>query len=181
METKVETGLQILSLPTDALYLPSDPRAYPAFVYTSGDDIIVPLAWATAFGGPDDEDDDGSTASGQRTDIPGGLACCALPLPYDHPCRGTAFPNLPWGTLVRVQSKGRAISIPLLDVGPGRALESKALIDMTLPAWRLLTGNPNLPDDMVNELGQWVSIVIPGGVEHIGSYTPVGVRGGVLV
>ena len=178
MPTEPETGLQPLTLPPDAVYLPGDPRAYPTFAYASGGDIIIPLAWATAFGGANDTGDDGSTASGVRTDGVPPIACCALPLPYDHPCRGTPLPNLPWGTLVRVQSQGRAISVPLQDVGPSRALPTKAFIDLSMPAWRLLLGKPDLGDEYVNELGQWVSIVIPGAMAHLKDYVPAGVNVG---
>ena len=82
-----------------------------------GDDIVVRNVVATWFGGPNDPNDSGETASGVRTDtnpLPDG---CALPMDgfrHSH-TNGSPLPKIPWRTQVAVTNKrtGKEMTAPL--------------------------------------------------------------------
>lgn len=113
-----------------------------------GDDIVIHNTRATCFGGSDDPQDDGSTASGISTKANPGLMACSLPMNYtgpDGPTRraliGSPIPMLPWKTLVRVTDliRGSSIEVPVIDLGPGRSTNNQA--DLTIAAARHFDAN----------------------------------------
>lgn len=113
-------------------------------------DIVVPETIASWFGGPNDPDDNGETAGGVDNSKPGVMGC-ALPMTLSNGkivngCFGSPLPNLPWRIMVQVwradippTSVGRAITIPLIDVGPD-LIEDRG-IDLTPSAFLALGGD----------------------------------------
>jgi hypothetical protein len=90
-----------------------------------GSDLVVRGALATWFGGDDDPQDDGSTASGVNTKDNPGILGCALPIPAPGfaPTLGTPLPRFPWQTQVIVTPWGsqRSVVAPLIDIGPAKS------------------------------------------------------------
>jgi hypothetical protein len=110
-----------------------------------GKDLVVQNVKATWFGGDDDPEDDGSTASGVRTKGNPALLGCALPMSGCH-CvytEGSPLPKIPWRTLVQVFSRetGRMLRIPVIDIGPSKHARSLAAIDLTQAAFAALGGS----------------------------------------
>lgn len=100
---------------------------------------------ASWFGGGNDPDDNGETASGVKNDGSNpALMGCALPLSWDGmnvaSCQGSPLPVLPWGTHVEVTAQnGGQVTVTLIDVGP--ALDKNRPIDLTVAAFQALGGN----------------------------------------
>ena len=97
-----------------------------------GDDIVVRGGAATWFGGADDPDDDGETASGVSTKLRPLIQGCALPLNYG-PCAGSPIPKMPWGSRVQVTYGDKTITVPVIDLGPAR--DTGHAIDLTVAAF----------------------------------------------
>ena len=97
-----------------------------------GDDIVVQKAVATWFGGDDDPEDNGETASGVNTIKRPSIQGCALPMNFG-PCAGSPIPKLPWGTKVEVTHEGKTITVPVIDLGPARG--TGHAIDLTSAAF----------------------------------------------
>jgi hypothetical protein len=100
-----------------------------------GNDIVVRNAQATWFGGANDPEDNGETASGISTKRRPDIEGCALPLNYG-PCAGSPLPKVPWGTRVEVThlSSLATISVPVIDLGPSRG--TGHAIDLTVAAFK---------------------------------------------
>ncbi len=132
---KDEAALNTLKAQAKANY---DPDAVPAqssatltgrglTLHIVGDDLIIRNARVTAFGGTNDPQDSGDTASGISTKPPGTLGC-ALPRNYtgsNGPTRaalqGSPIPEgLPWRTPVEFTelSTGKKSTVPFIDLGP---------------------------------------------------------------
>jgi Transglycosylase/N-acetylmuramoyl-L-alanine amidase len=111
-------------------------------------DLVVRSVVATWFGGPNDPSDSGQTASGISTRQDPKLLGCALPMDgfRFHKTDGSPIPRLPWGTEVRVTNKasGQSASFPLIDLGPSRYAASRAAIDLTEEAFKLIGGDPKI-------------------------------------
>jgi 3D (Asp-Asp-Asp) domain-containing protein len=106
-----------------------------SFAFTAevdGDDLVVRGAQATWFGGANDPEDDGETASGINTKKRPYIQGCALPLNYG-PCAGSPIPKVPWGTKVDVTHNGKTITVPVIDLGPAR--DTGHAIDLTVAAF----------------------------------------------
>lgn len=107
-------------------------------------DILV-SGNASWFGGGNDPDDNGQTASGIMNN--GGdpfLMGCALPLSWDGvevaSCQASPLGSLPWGTQVQVTAQnGKQVTVKLIDVGP--ALDENRPIDLTVAAFEALGGD----------------------------------------
>ena len=131
------------------LFSPKTPQILKgdgSFAFTAqvdGDDIVVRGVPATWFGGANDPEDDGETASGVNTKKRPNIQACALPLSYG-PCAGSPIPKVPWGTKVEVThlASGKQIIVPVIDLGPAR--DTGHGIDLTVTAFEefapLLTG-----------------------------------------
>ena len=110
-----------------------------------GHDLVVSDVRATWFGGAHDPCDNGETASGLSTRLHPELLGCALPMNGYRLTRGSPLPNLPWvSTSVHVScpATGKAITIPLIDLGPAAPPHAHAAIDLTVAAFRALGGDP---------------------------------------
>lgn len=158
--TKSRAALEsLLSAPDDAQWPPvaqgnrilTGDGSFPWTAEIDGDDIVIRNARATCFGGSDDPQDDGSTASGISTKANPELQACSLPMNYtgpDGPTRraliGSPIPMLPWKTMVRVtpnafQHPGTDdtpsyIDVPVIDLGPAR--DTGNAVDLTIAAAR---------------------------------------------
>jgi hypothetical protein len=100
-----------------------------------GNDIVVQGVIATWFGGANDPEDDGETASGISTKKRPDIQGCALPLNYG-PCAGSPIPKVPWGTQVEVTNMAteKTITVPVIDLGPAR--DTGHGIDLTVAAFQ---------------------------------------------
>ena len=100
-----------------------------------GKDIVVRGAVATWFGGADDPEDNGETASGISTKKRPAIEACALPMNFG-PCKGSPLPRVPWGTPVEVTdvATGEKIIVPVIDLGPARG--TGHAIDLTPAAFK---------------------------------------------
>jgi hypothetical protein len=100
-----------------------------------GDDLVVRGAKATWFGGANDPQDNGETASGISTKKRPEILGCAIPMNFG-PCKGSPLPRLPWGTKIEVKhpASGKTITVPVIDLGPARGTGNA--IDLTPAAFR---------------------------------------------
>ena len=117
-------------------------------VMVDGDDLVVKGTTATWFGGNNDPQDNGETASGVMTRGNPDCMGCALPVivrdaegkpvfsTHDSPLALT--PHIPWHTQVQVTHHDNSITIPLIDNGPARS--STRGIDLTVAAFHALGG-----------------------------------------
>ena len=123
--------------------------SWPWTAWVEGDDILV-RGIATAFGGDDDSEDDGSTASGVNTKGNPGLLGCALPMRDDalHALRGSPIPRMPFGLhpdgvpnpegahVVVIFNGGVTQGpFPVIDLGPAKS--TGHVLDLTVAAARL--------------------------------------------
>ena len=130
--------------PTDPALLRGDGR-YGFTARVEGDDLVVSGVRATWFGGADDPDDNGQTASGLSTRRHPDLLGCALPMNGYRLTRGSPLPDLPYmTTTVRVAcpATGKQATLPLIDLGPSAPPHAHAAIDLTCAAFRALGGDP---------------------------------------
>lgn len=118
---------------------------WPWTAQIDGDDVVVLNARATCFGGSDDPQDSGETASGISTKDNPDLAAVSLPMdgrqfhglsPEEHAALdGSPIPRVPWKTLVRVTSNGITHDLPVIDLGPGK--RTKNALDLSIASARL--------------------------------------------
>jgi hypothetical protein len=119
-------------LPIDALH--------EAVRAGEGRALVCQDTFATWFGGPDDLDDNGETASGFSTYFHPEILGCALPIPSRGVCIGSPLPQVPWNMPVQVTrlDTGETITCKLIDRGPGLTNPQRATIDLTPGAFRAL-------------------------------------------
>lgn len=111
-----------------------------------GDDLVVRNVRATWFGGDDDPNDDGQTASGVNTKD--NALCMGVALPMNgynsHICQGSPLIKFPWNTRVKVYNHGTgAVAyLPLIDIGPSKRTDGaeQGAIDLTQAAMKSLCG-----------------------------------------
>lgn len=102
-----------------------------------GEDIVIRDATASWFGGDDDPQDSGETASGVLTKGHPDLVGFALPMDFGKSCPGTEgapLPRLPWNTPVTVSLGDVSVTGPLIDLGPAKS--AKHQVDLTQAAFR---------------------------------------------
>ena len=101
-----------------------------------GNDLVVYNVRATWFGGADDPEDNGETASGISTKKRPEIQGCALPMNFG-PCAGSPLPRLPWGTKVMVthRKSGKTIIVPVIDLGPAHG--TGHALDLTRAAFKV--------------------------------------------
>ena len=122
--------------------------SWPWSAWIDGADIVVVNARATCFGGSDDPQDSGETASGISTKHNPLLVACALPLIYTGTGKGliaalggSPLPKIPWRTPVQVSdaATGKTLTAILIDLGPAK--KTGNAIDLTIAAARFF--NPH--------------------------------------
>lgn len=138
-------------------------------VLVDGDDLVVNNARATCFGGANDPQDNGRTASGIST-IPPGTLGCALPVVtrdasgrLHAPTAGSPLattPRIPWKTPVHITCGGKTIIVPLIDNGPAKYTGNP--IDLTVAAARMFD-----PKATAKSFSAVVSFRIPGGAKFV--------------
>ena len=121
---------------------------YPWTPAVVNGDIVVTGRHATWFGGANDPQDDGETASGVSTKANPSFLGCALPMDLGpgakhNPCAGAPLPKLPWFTSVVVTNlaTGRTLTVKLIDLGPSGRPVAEAAIDLTQAAFVALGGD----------------------------------------
>ena len=109
--------------------------SFPFTAQVDGDDIVVRGVQATWFGGANDPQDNGETASGVNTKKRPFALGCALPLNYG-PCAGSPIPKVPWGTKVEIThvATGDKLTVPVIDLGPSRG--TGHAIDLTVAVFQ---------------------------------------------
>ena len=119
---------------------------WPWSAHVDGNDILVIGCRATCFGGSNDPQDSGETASGISTKFNPALKACALPMIYGGPSKvmrkalgGSPLPVVPWRTMVEVMSNGKRLTVPVIDLGPAKYTGNA--IDLTIAAARFFDGN----------------------------------------
>jgi len=115
--------------------------SWPFAARIDGEDIVVENVMATAFGGANDPQDNGETASGINTKHFPFYEGCALPMitPSVPVLRGSPIPKMPFKTtMVAVTYKDKTITVPIIDIGPGRQASREGYpahaIDLTVAA-----------------------------------------------
>lgn len=119
---------------------------WPFSAHIDGDDVVVVNCRATCFGGGADPQDSGETASGISTKDNPRMEACALPMNYtgaNGPLRkalgGSPIPRVPWRTLVEIMANGKKLTVPVIDLGPGKRTGNA--LDLTIAAARFFKGN----------------------------------------
>lgn len=145
----IKDYFQSLSTPTMSdsnLTLLRGDGSWPWSARVDGDDIIVTDVIATCFGGSNDPQDNGETASGISTKGNPTLKACALPMIYTgnsaalrKALGGSPIPKLPWKTMVEIIANGKRLTVPVIDLGPAK--KTGNAIDLTLAAARFFDGN----------------------------------------
>lgn len=104
-------------------------------VLVDGNDLVVRNAKTTWFGGANDPQDNGETASGISTKKRPEVMGCAIPMSFG-PCKGSPLPRVPWGTKVEVKhlASGKTITVPVIDLGPARSTGNA--LDLTPAAFK---------------------------------------------
>lgn len=150
--------------------------SFPWTAEIDGDDIVIRNARATCFGGSDDPQDDGSTASGISTKANPELQACSLPMNYTGPdgktrraLIGSPIPMLPWKTMVRItpnafQHPGTDdtpsyIDVPVIDLGPARDTNNQ--IDLSIAAARCF-----IPSATASDFELRCEVRILGGAKY---------------
>jgi hypothetical protein len=102
-----------------------------------GEDIVIRDATASWFGGDDDPQDNGETASGAVTKGHPDLVGFALPMDFGAKVPATAgapLPRIPWHTPVAVSLGPVTVTGPLIDLGPAKSARHQ--VDLTQAAFR---------------------------------------------
>jgi len=115
--------------PDGLVFLTGD-GTWPWRAFIDGPDILVRGARATCFGGADDPQDSGDTASGISTKDDPTIEAVSLPMDgrmfhglnaAEHAALdGSPLPRVPWKTLVSVTHGGVSHTFPVIDLGPGK-------------------------------------------------------------
>ena len=138
---------------------------WPWHAQIDGQDIVVSLGRATCFGGGDDPQDNGLTASGLSTKTQPNIIGCALPMRDDHldALRGSPLPRMPFiTTLVDItfRATGQVVrGVPVIDLGPGKSTGN--VIDLTTA-----TARKHDPDASPTDFEAEVSIRILDAAKH---------------
>jgi hypothetical protein len=121
-------------------------RAAWAFtVRIDGADLLLENVRATCWGGFDDPQDNGETASGMSTrHVPEPFGVALPVLPNVASTAGSPLPLLPWGTVVKVTWGRGEFYAPLIDNGPARATGNA--IDLTPRCARLINAKATASD-----------------------------------
>lgn len=134
---------RLVGTPDDAEWPPASnvligDGTWPWTARIDGDDIVVDSARATCFGGSDDPQDNGETASGISTKANPDLAAVSLPMDFGNAVpntKGSPIPKVPWNTPVQVTSDNGVIhTFGVIDVGPAK--KTGNALDLTIAAAR---------------------------------------------
>ena len=150
---------------------------WPFEGYIDGADIVVEDIVITCFGGPNDPQDDGQTASGVNTKRAPNIAAVSLPMdigPRSPHTMGSPIPRIPWHTTVAVTIGGKTITLGagVIDIGPGKQASKPGnphALDLTPGAAALFA--PGVPfAKLASDFEARGSFRIVGGARY---YVPV--------
>jgi hypothetical protein len=142
--------------------------SWPFVAYVLGDDLVLIHQKTTCFGGGDDPQDDGSTASGVSTKP---IAVEGISLPMDMRGRkgsaavhkaldGSPIPFMPFiETKVEITCGSIQFIAPLLDLGPAKYTGNA--VDLTIACARKI-----VPTATARNFGVNVNIRIIGGAKY---------------
>ncbi len=134
-----------------------------------GDDIVVDNCRATCFGGSDDPQDSGETASGISTKKNPRIEAVALPMSMSgqhvpasvhDALDGSPIPKVPWKTIVEVTCGDKTHAFPVIDLGPHRRVGNA--LDLTIAAAKLFN-----PKATATNFEMTCSYRIKGGARYI--------------
>lgn len=126
-----------------------------------GEDIVIRDATASWFGGDDDPQDNGETASGVLTKGHPELVGFSLPMdfgPKSPATEGAPLPRLPWKIPVTVSLGAMSVTGPLIDLGPAKS--AKHQVDLTQAAFKRFA-------PLSQGLVHGVEVRIPNGAKYI--------------
>lgn len=119
---------------------------WPWTARIDGEDVVVDNCRMTCFGGSSDPQDSGETASGVSTKKDPMIIACSLPMDgrmfpglsrAEHSALdGSPIPRVPWNTIVEVHVNGTTLTLPVIDLGPGKRTGNA--LDLTIGAARLV-------------------------------------------
>lgn len=119
---------------------------WPWTARIDGDDVVVDDCRMTCFGGDDDPQDSGATASGINTKHNPTLRACSLPMDgrffpgltqREHKALdGSPIPRVPFQTLVKIIAGPATMTLPAIDLGPGKPTGNA--LDLTIAAARVI-------------------------------------------
>lgn len=128
-----------------------------------GEDLVIRHARVTCFGGANDPQDNGDTASGVSTKDP-AVVGCALPMrtPTLKELRDSPLPRMPWKTEVMFteESTLKAQAIPVIDLGP--ALHTGNAGDLTIAAAKFFN-----PHASATNFEMIATIRVIGGAKYL--------------
>lgn len=113
-------------------------------------DIVIDDIICTCFGGGDDSQDDGNTASGVNTKSNPDLQGASVPMDvrgWNHLTErehgaldGCPIPVVDWFTPIQIESNGRTLVTQIIDLGPGKQATTNPsephAVDLTVAAAR---------------------------------------------
>lgn len=147
--------------------------------YIDGDDIVMFGVRATCFGGANDPQDSGATASGVSTKANPNLESVSLPMDYRGQSRstknalwGSPIPLMPFGLersgadnpngcWVTVSRGGKSFRWPCIDLGPAHGTGNA--IDLTIAAARKFA-----PQASATNFSAIVDVRIHGAAKYLG-------------
>lgn len=151
---------------------------WPFTARVDGGDIVVENVLATCFGGNDDPNDSGDTASGLSTKNNPAIQGVSIPMDgrqyprmsqLEHKALdGSPLPRMPWHTMVEILGGGKVFrpNQGIIDIGPGkqatRGGELPNALDLTVAAARVLD-----PKATAKNFSMRVSYRIIGGAKYI--------------
>jgi hypothetical protein len=131
-----------------------------------GEDIVIRNATASWFGGDNDPQDNGETASGVLTKGHPDLIGFALPMdfgPKVPSTQGSPLPRIPWRTPVTVSLGDVSVMGPLIDLGPAKSARHQ--VDCTQAAFKQFA-------PLSQGLVHGVDVRIKGGAAYAGGGQP---------
>jgi hypothetical protein len=139
-------------------------------LHIEGEDLVIKNGRVTCFGGTNDPQDSGDTASGISTKPPHTMGC-ALPRNYTgahtptrNALQGSPIPEkLPWKTPVQFTDlkTGKTLTVPLIDLGPN-LLTTTNVGDLTVAAAKHF-----YPSATATNFEMFADIRIIGGAKYL--------------
>lgn len=158
-----------MNIDTSRMTLLKGDGTWPWHAYQDAADIVVVNARATAFGGANDPQDNGETASGLSTKFNPEFVGCALPMAYTGrtpslvaALGGSPIPRIPWRSPVIITeiATGKQITARVIDLGPGKRTGNA--IDLTVAAARQFVSNASS-----RNFSLACHYRIPGGAQYL--------------
>lgn len=152
-------------------------NTWPFIAEIVGHDIVVRDVVCTCFGGDDDPQDSGETASGLVTKGNPTLMGASIPMDIrslkgagraEHAALdGCPLPMVPWFTVIDIESGGKIHRTKIIDLGPARGATTKPSephgIDLTLASARVFN-----PKATARNFSMRCDFTIIDGAKYVG-------------